>query len=387
MRTSPIKILIIDDCPEDREMLVRYLEQIPQQEFHIVQTDSAAEGLEFANKGKFECILIDYQLPDLDGLEFIESLTKDPEQRFLPVLMLTGHGNEGVASEAMKGGASDYLVKGKLTPAGLFRAVSRAIEKSQLLRTNDQQQREIERSHRELEQFAHTASHDLQAPVRRIAKFLELLQLDLGETLPERSKDYLDRALKGASHMQRLIKDLLDYSLIGGSKNAFQPVKLDNVLKEVLTQLEVMIASANGKVEVNTLPIVLGNHTFLSQLFQNLIVNALKFRGEAPPRIEISARNTGDQWVVTVKDNGRGIPIESFDSIFGIFQRIDHGSHVEGTGIGLALCKKIVELHHGCIWVYSIVDEGTDFYFTLPCPAGYIEEISQEVVATGKEHT
>ena len=386
MSDSPLTILIIDDCLEDREILVRHFAQITQQDFHIIQTDSGAEGWDLCQSEKPNCILIDYQMPDLDGLEFIQALTEKEEEQFLPVLMLTGQGSETVASEAMKGGASDYLVKGKLTSEGLYRAVTRAIEKSHLLRTNYQQRREIERSYRELEQFAHTASHDLQAPVRRIAKFLELLQLDLGGTLSERSKDYLDRALKGASHMQRLIKDLLDFSLIGGAKGTFQPVKLDEVLKDVLAQLEVMIFNTNTKIDVTALPIVMGNHTFLHQLFQNLIANAIKFRGQASPKIEIFARDTGAKWIVTVKDNGMGIPSDSFETIFGIFQRIDNGNHVEGTGIGLALCKKIIELHHGHIWVESIVNEGTAFHLTFPTHLEQIEECMHEAVTTAGMH-
>ncbi len=381
MTTEVLTILIIDDCAEDREIYIRYLGQQTQREFRIIESESGEEGLELCKQEQPDCALIDYQIPDLDGLEFIQALANDEEQRYIPVLMLTGQGNEGVASEALKGGASDYLVKGKLTPEGLYRAVTRAIEKASLLRTNDKQQREIERSYRELEQFAHTASHDLQAPIRRITKFLELIQMDLQESLSERSKDYLDRALKGAAHMRRLIQDLLDYSLVGGAKNSMEPVCLEHVLKEVLTQLEVMVMNTNATVEVDELPKVMGNQTFLQQLFQNLIGNAIKFGGEQPPLIKISAHREGAKWTVTVKDNGIGIPDDALESVFGIFQRVDCGSQVEGTGIGLALCKKIVELHDGRIWVESTMNEGTSFHFTLPCCLGQVDARMLETVA------
>ena len=382
MNSTPLSILIIDDCPEDREMLVRHFQHMAPQEFHIIQADSGEEGWVLCQKEALDCILIDYQMPDIDGLEFLESLANEEEKRFVPVLMLTGQGNEGVASEAMKKGASDYLVKGKLTTEGLHRAVTRAIEKAQLLQTNDKQRREIERSYRELEQFAYTASHDLQAPVRRITKFLELLQMELQDSLPERSKDYLERALKGAAHMRGLIQDLLDYSLIGGAQHTLEPVNLEDVLKEVLGQLEVMIMNAKATIEVNDLPKVLGNQTFLQQLFQNLIANAIKFRGEQPLKVKIFARCKGAKCIVTVKDNGMGIPDDAFEKIFGIFQRVDNGTQIEGTGIGLALCKKIVELHEGRIWVDSIVNEGTAFHFTLPACLEHIEEAMREAVAT-----
>ncbi len=385
MSVDVIKVLIIDDCPEDREIYIRYLGQQSEKEFQVIESESGEEGLELCKQQQPDCALIDYQIPDLDGLEFIQALAKDEEQRYLPVLMLTGQGNEGVASEALKCGASDYLVKSKLTAEGLYRAVTRAIEKSSLLKTNDKQQREIERSYRELEQFAHTASHDLQAPVRRITKFLELIQMDLQESLSERSKDYLDRALKGAAQMRRLIQDLLDYSLVGGAKNSMEPVCLEHVLKEVLSQLEVMVMSANAIVHVDALPKVMGNQTFLQQLFQNLIANAIKFRRTQAPSIQIFASRQGSKWKVTVKDNGIGIPSDAFESVFGIFQRIDSGSQVEGTGIGLALCKKIVELHEGHIWVESTEGEGTAFHFTLSSVLGPPNaEMLETVAAAGQ---
>ena len=366
MKSTAIKVVLIDDCPEDREMYRRFLQKSMPDNFQIVEASSGADGLECCKREQPDCVLIDYQIPDMDGLEFIHLLTKKEEYPFLPVLMLTGQGNEAVASTAMRTGASDYLIKNKLTAEGLTRAVTRAVEKAGLLETNEKQRQEIERSHGELEQFAHTASHDLQAPVLRITKFLELLQMDLNETLSERSKDYLDRAMKGAHHMRRLIKDLLDYSLVGGAQNICEPVQLDQVLQEVLAQLEVMIVSTGGTVHVENLPTVWGNSTFLQQLFQNLIGNALKFRGEAAPVIHVAAQRQSANWQVTVEDNGVGIPSDSFDKIFGIFQRIDNGSQAEGTGIGLALCKKIVELHVGRIWVESTLNEGSAFHFTLP---------------------
>ncbi len=205
--------------------------------------------------------------------------------------------------------------------------------------------------------------------------------MDLQESLSDRSKDYLDRALKGAAHMRRLIQDLLDYSLVGGAKNSMETVCLNHVLKEVLTQLEVMVVSANATIEVDDLPTVMGNHTFLQQLFQNLIGNAIKFRGEQAPVITVSAHRVGAKWTVTVKDNGIGIPDDALESVFGIFQRVDSGSQVEGTGIGLALCKKIVELHDGVIWVESTLNEGTAFHFTLPSCLGQVDANMLETTA------
>lgn len=384
MSGSPLSVLIIDDCEEDREILIRYLGQMPQRDFHIIQTDSGVEGWELCQKEEPDCILIDYQMPDLDGLEFITSLSADPKRKFCPVLMFTGQGNEAIASEAIKSGAADYLVKGKLTPEGLFRAVTRAVEKAALVRVTHYQQLEIQRSQRELEQFAYTASHDLQAPVRRVMKFLELLQLDLKETMTERSQDYINRAMKSANHMSQLIQALLEFAKIGGSQQSFELVDLNLLLKEVMIQLEVLISTTGAKIEYGVLPTISGNRMCLMQLFQNLLSNALKFRSDKPPCIRISAKLKGSTWILTVQDNGVGIPFESLERVFGLFQRVDNETKAEGTGIGLALCKKIVDLHAGRIWVDSEEGVGTAFQMTFPSDLQPVEEVMREALATAK---
>ena len=366
MSTSPISVLIIDDSAEDRKVFSRYLQKCSSHTFLILETDSGAEGWELCQTEVPDCILLDYQIPDVDGLEFISSLNNGNQKQNIPVLMLTGQGDETVASEALKNGAADYLVKGKLTAEGLIRAVTRAIEKSVLIRKNEQQHIEIERSQRELEQFTHRASHDLQAPVRRIITFLDLLQKDLQGNLSLRSQDYIDRSLKSAHHMQRLIKDLLDYSLIGGAQKKFETVDLNIVVQEALFQLEQGIQETHAKITVESLPSVIGGGMFLQQLFQNLIGNAIKFRSDQSPMVEISVRDIGASWQFTVSDNGIGIPLEFLEKIFDVFQRADNERKTDGTGIGLAICKKVIELHGGRIWVDSIEQHGTTFHFTLP---------------------
>ncbi|WNM56494.1 ATP-binding protein [Candidatus Nitrospira allomarina] len=368
MNFNSLSLLIVDDCSEDREYLSRLLSHHPQTAFHIMEADSGIEGLQLCTHHTFHCILVDYQLPDVDGLEFLESFAESHDPRFLPVLMLTGQGNEEIASDALKNGASDYLVKNKITPEGLYRAVTRATEKSSLLRTNEKQRVEIERSQRDLEQFAYTAAHDLQAPVRRIIKFLELFQRELSDPLPARPKDYLSRAMKSAIYMKQLIQDLLNYSLVGGARNSFTSVDLNKVIKEVLSQLEINILKIGASIEQHPLPTVVGHKCFLQELFQNLIGNALKFYSDRPLMIRVSAEAKESEWIFTFKDNGIGIPPEGIEKIFNLFQRIETGTPAEGTGIGLALCKKIVEIHGGSIWVESTLNQGTAFHFSIPFP-------------------
>ncbi|GJL62021.1 MAG: hypothetical protein NPIRA04_06750 [Nitrospirales bacterium] len=365
MKRTEICVLIIDDCQEDREILQRYLRKSVQQAFRILETDSSAEGWELCQNEHPDCVLLDYQIPDADGLEFIALLNQRENAPSIPVLMLTGHGDETVASEALKNGAADYLVKGKITAESIVRAVTSAIEKTELIRKTEQQHMEIERSQYELEQFTHRASHDLQAPVRRIITFLELLQKDSEGHLSDRSQDYIARSLKSAYHMRRLIKDLLDYSLLGGASKPFVSVNLNDIVQEALTQLEQPIQETQASIIVEPLPTMMGNGLFLQQLFQNLIGNALKFRSEKLPHIDISVGDVGTKWQVAVRDNGVGIPREASQKIFDVFQRLDNGLKADGMGIGLALCKKVVEMHGGDIWVDSVEQGGSQFIFTL----------------------
>jgi len=366
MKRSEMCVLIIDDCQEDREVLCRYLQKSAQQGFRILETDSSSEGWELCQKEHPDCILLDYQIPDTDGLEFIALLNQEERTQNIPVLMLTGHGDETVASEALKNGAADYLVKGKITSEGIVRAVTRAIEKAELIRKTEQQHMEIERSQHELEQFTHRASHDLQAPVRRIITFLELLQKESDGYLNDRSQDYIARSLKSAYHMRRLIKCLLDYSLLGGAASPFVSADLNQIVQEALIQLEQPIQETQAIIRVEPLPTILGSELFLQQLFQNLIGNALKFRSEHPPHIEISVRDLKTKWQIAVRDNGVGIPKEASQKIFDVFQRLDNGLKTDGMGIGLALCKKVVDMHGGSIWVESVTQGGSQSIFTFP---------------------
>lgn len=365
MSQSLITVLIIDASQADRELLQGFLGAGPQS-FRILQADSCAEAWELCKQENPDCLLLDYQMPDLDGLDFLTSLSKDENLHYLPVIMMTGQGDATIAAEAFKRGAADYLIKGKITVEGIHRAVTKAVEKALLLRTMERQRAEVVRSQAELEQFAYTASHDLQAPVRRILKFLELLQQEMEGKISERAQDYLSRAQRGALYMRQFIQDLLQYSLVGGHEQPFEAVNLNEVVKRAMGQLEVAIGNTHAKIEVDDLPTVSGSWTFLEHLFQNLIGNALKFHSHVPLVVKVSAIRKGDMWDCSVQDNGLGIPLEDSEKIFGVFYRGDHEGTVEGTGIGLALCKKVITLHHGKIWVNSLPGEGSTFHFTLP---------------------
>lgn len=224
---------------------------------------------------------------------------------------------------------------------------------------------ELERSNSELQQFAYVASHDLQEPLRMVSSYVRLLERRYKEKLDADADEFITYAADGAKRMQRLINDLLQYSRVGSRRRPFEPTDCEAVLNQVLANLQVAIERTNAQITRDPLPTVMADKSQLEQVFQNLIDNALKFRGEAPPVIHVSARRNGSHWIFSVRDNGVGIDAQYSDRIFVIFQRLHGREEYPGTGIGLAICKKIVERHDGRIWVESNGDQGSSFFFTV----------------------
>ena len=225
---------------------------------------------------------------------------------------------------------------------------------------------ELARSNDDLEQFAYVASHDLQEPLRKVSGFCQLLERRYGDQLDERAKEYIRFASDGAKRMQVLINDLLAFSRAGRTTEGFAPVDLTEVAYGAVEVLAEPIEEAGATVTVGDLPVVHGDRGLLAAVVQNLIANAVKFRGEEPPRIDLAATGDADEWIVTVTDNGIGIDPLYADQIFTIFKRLHNKSDYEGTGIGLALSKKIIEFHGGRIWLEPSDGPGATFAFALP---------------------
>jgi PAS domain S-box-containing protein len=225
---------------------------------------------------------------------------------------------------------------------------------------------DLERSNKELEQFAYVASHDLQEPLRMVASYTQLLAQRYEGQLDDKAKKFIDYAVDGAVRMQRLINDLLAYSRVNSKRETPEMIDSHSILGEALRNLSAAIEENRVIVINEDLPMVRADATQLSQLFQNLIGNAIKFRGAESPRIQVSASDLGREWRFSVKDNGIGIDAQYADKVFVIFQRLHTRQEYPGTGIGLAICKRIVERHGGRIWFESEPGKGSTFYFTLP---------------------
>jgi signal transduction histidine kinase len=224
---------------------------------------------------------------------------------------------------------------------------------------------DLQRSNAELEQLAYVASHDLQEPLRMVTSYMQLLEQKYGGRLDSEAHEFIGFAVDGAKRMQALINDLLTYSRVGSETIPMEPVDCNDLLDNTLKSLRLAIAESGAEIKRGDLPVVMGNAPQLTQLFQNLLSNAIKFRGEQPLRVDVSAVPDGPFWCFSVQDNGIGIESEYFDRIFVMFQRLHSRSAYAGTGIGLAICKKIVERHGGRIWAESAPGRGALFRFTL----------------------
>lgn len=363
-----LRVLIVDDSVEDRYFYRRLLEQTKEYDYQLIEAGTGEEGLDCYRLLRPDCILLDFRLPDFDGLEFLDDLEGEQEQEegMVPVVMVTGQGNEFVAVEAMKKGVKDYLVKDRITTDSLHHSIKNAVERVALLRELEEKNRKLKESNEQLEEFAYVASHDLQEPLRKIANFTELLASRYRDKLDAKAENYIEYIVDGATRMQQLIQDLLTYSRMGKREIIIETVDLNEVLKQAVTDLDILISDNQVQVTNDELPTCKADSAQLQRVFRNLISNAIKYRSDESPRIHISCRLSRNFMEIAVRDNGIGIEPRFSKRIFGVFQRLHSREEYSGTGIGLAICKKIVERHGGRIWIESQPGKGSTVFFTLP---------------------
>ena len=237
---------------------------------------------------------------------------------------------------------------------------------NQMINSLQKTREALKRSNQELEQFAYVTSHDLQEPLRAVSGFLQLLQKEYGENLDKKAEHYIQRSCAAAVRMRELIQSLLSYSRLHHRAKPMAPVDCEAVLDQVIANLEISIRESDAHVFRDPLPTVIGDPSQIGQVFQNLIGNSIKFRGDRTLEIRLGARNQNGEWVLSVRDNGIGIESEYNEQIYRIFQRLHSRSKYPGTGMGLAICKNMVERHGGRIWFESDPGNGSTFFFTLP---------------------
>jgi chemotaxis family two-component system sensor kinase Cph1 len=230
----------------------------------------------------------------------------------------------------------------------------------------DRRAAELERSNHDLEQFAYVASHDLSEPLRMVTSYLQLLERRYGDTLDDDGREFIRYAVDGGARMRMLIDDLLIYSRVGRAEPRREQVDLGEIVQATLRLLAPSIQESDARIEVTELPVLQGDPSLLALLLQNLIANAIKFAGDAAPEVTISAARSGNAWRITVADRGIGIEPQHADRVFKMFQRLHTRDEFQGTGIGLAVCRRIAEQHRGAIWLEANSGPGARFVFELP---------------------
>ncbi len=374
------KILIVDDEPGN----VLLLEQMMIQEGYdsLHSTSDPTQSLELFNEVQPDLVLLDLNMPRMDGFEVMEQLKIVDPESLVPVLVLTALKDEESKLRALRSGAKDFLGKPfDLTEANLriknlleMRLLHQRVRMHNQLLEDQVQLRtaELERSTEELTDFAYIASHDLQEPLRKIIAFGDRLAGKFGSVLNDTGKDYIDRMQKSAIRMKGLIDGLLHFSRVTMHSAPFQEIDLNEVVSEVLADLEVQIERTKGRVEVDTLPRVEGGIFQMRQLFQNLISNGLKYHKDGvAPVIKIRYAGFNEKFEeIYIEDNGKGFDEKHLDRIFRPFERLHGHSEYGGTGMGLAICHKIVTHHKGQITARSQPSQGATFIVKLPSRQG-----------------
>jgi two-component system sensor histidine kinase/response regulator len=385
-------ILIVDDVSANLQFIAGPLEA---RGYTVLVARSGLEAIQRAQLAQPDLILLDVVMPGLDGFDTCRRLKERADTRDIPVVFMTSLSAPDDKVEGFRVGAVDYVTKplnaeevvARVGTHLMLDALRRQLaDQNRKLRAEvqarEQAQAELQqlnaeleqlaaalrRSNADLEQLAYVASHDMQEPLRMVASYLQLITRRYGDRLDADGHEFIGYAVDGAKRMQAMINDLLVLSRVSTKARPFAPTDCGRILATVRMQLQVAMAESGATITEDPLPTVNGDATQLLQLFQNLIANAIKFRGEQSPQVHVSAQATEEGWCFSVRDNGIGIAPEYFERIFLLFQRLHGRNEYPGTGIGLALCKRIVERHGGRIWVESAAGQGSTFMFTLARP-------------------
>ena len=376
-----LRIGLVEDNPGDARLIQEMLREPPITQFRLTLSTRVDELLESLDRDPIEVLLLDLGLPDSQGMDTFHRI--NDRAPGLPIVIFSGADDEQLASEAVSCGAQDYLVKGRINSFLLKRAIRYAMERKRTEEEIRTLNRELEHrvaertaqlvaANKELEAFSYSVSHDLRAPLRHIEGYVGMLRRATEGILPENASRYLSTISSASVEMGQLIDDLLAFSRMSAEEMHEAPVELGTVIEEVLRGLQLATRDRRIEWKIQSLPRVIGDFAMLRQVFANLIDNAIKYtKGRELAEIEIGVAGVEDgRRIFFVRDNGAGFDMRYAHKLFGVFHRLHNAEEFEGTGIGLATTRRIVERHGGRTWAEGVVDQGATFYFTLrPAPA------------------
>ncbi len=357
-------VLIVDDTPANLDLLQKIL---ANKGLSISVAPNGEVALKIVSSIMPDLILLDIMMPGIDGFETCKKLKSDPITKDIPVIFLSAKSETADIVQGFLVGGLDYITKPIKVEEVLARVKTQLelrIKTKKLIET----QRNLERSNQDLLEFASFVSHDLKAPLRNISQLGEFLKQDYGDQLEETGQGYIDKISVVTDRMAHLIDGLLEFSQITEDTKAFESLDLKEIIQGVLDNLQVSIKEIKGIIQIGDLPTIKGEPSLLLQLFQNLIANSLKFqRSEKPPVINVYSQSTNPEFCeIIVEDNGIGFDEKYAEEIFLPLRRLVSKGQYEGSGIGLATCKKIVDYHKGSISCRSQPGKGTQFIISLP---------------------
>ncbi len=361
-----LKILIVDDSPEDRELYRRYLVKAGQCDYSFLEAEAGEDGLARCREGKPDCVLLDYNMPDMDGLAFLDELAGEKEDVSIPIVMLTGEDNEFVAAEALERGAQDYIIKGDVNPSSISRAVRYAIHRQMTQLQHKQLIGNLSSRNDEILQLAYAMTHDLQTPLASLTGTADALERHLEDRCDEQTGKWLMRINQSVNRMTRMLDDLMTYVRAGNEKVDMQSVEMEDLIDQIL--LEMVEAASKKDITFDVarpFPSVTGDPKQVYRIFSNLIGNGVKYApADGNVHIALSATSLNDSVQFRIVDNGPGIDPKFLDKVFLPFKRATHKE--EGSGIGLATVRRIVEQHNGRVWLESDGRSGTTAVVELP---------------------
>jgi signal transduction histidine kinase len=382
---NEITILLMEKKSSDGHIRKLLADGFANATFTIENAAGTEEAAELVSKKRFDIVLLETDVSEKGYADIIKSI-RDIEP-YIPFIIITGLEDEEAGLQAIKNGADDYVVRGKIFKDVLARSIGYAIERKREQKQNEQRLSslisKLESSNKELKDFAYIVSHDLKAPLRGIKTLAEWLTADYADKLDENGREQLKLLQSRVGRMHNLIEGVLQYSRIGRLKEKPVQVNLNELLSEIIATIA---PSENIEIVVQAdLPTILCEQPRITQLFQNLLDNAVKFMDKPKGYIKVGCVEEDGFWKFSVADNGPGIEEKNFERIFQIFQTLKARDEFESTGIGLTIVKKVVELEGGKIWVESEVGNGTTFFFTLPCSLNLVKNETQYMTLSSSQ--
>lgn len=368
----PWVLLVVDDDPEVHAVTRLALDGVlfEDRPLEILSAGSGAEAREMLRqRADIALILLDVVMEtDTAGLDLVRHIREELHNTTVRIVLRTGQPGQAPAREVIsRYEIDDYCTKTELTFERLYVRVMAALRAYGLLHRLERRQQQLVESNQELERFAYVASHDLQTPLRGMVGYAQLLRRRLGESIDPSARELIEDIIKGGQDLHILINDLLEYSRLGSQAAPREPVDLNGVVQRALEKLHGMLRERGAEVRCGELPTVQGNATQLEQLFRNLIDNGIKYQPGDRPLVEIAARLLdGDRWEIRVSDRGIGVEPQYLEQIFDLFRRLHPPDRYPGTGVGLAICRKVIELHGGRIRAESQPGKGTTIIVELP---------------------